>query len=206
MEKTELLFEMLAHRDQYTREQWQEILNDEECRELYQLMALTRSAVVDLDAKSQVTDEELDHTWQQLNASQPSIMLRLGKVAAMVALLLLLSGLTWAAYTSWQPMHKDIEQGNQIEVNADSKEPDGTSTIRPGQHRYKDTPLSQILADIASHYGLQLVCEDVATQSLYLVFVWDESEEICQIVQRLNRFERIDATLNDGQLTITLNY
>lgn len=206
MDKTELLLEMLEHRDQYTREQWQEILNDEECRELYQLMALTRSAVVDLDTTSPITDQELDQTWQQLTTRQSSLTQRLGKVAAMVAVLLLLSGLAWAAYTSWRPMPDNPGRGKQPEAMARDKEPDSMSTAQQGHHHYEDTPLSQILDEIASHYGLQLISENAATRSLYLAFVWDESEEIGEIVKRLNRFERIDATLVDDQLTITLNY
>ena len=35
MNKTEQLLKMLEHPEQYSEQQWQEILADEECRELY---------------------------------------------------------------------------------------------------------------------------------------------------------------------------
>ena len=38
MNKTDLLFQMMEHPHAYTDQQWQEILMDEECRELYTLM------------------------------------------------------------------------------------------------------------------------------------------------------------------------
>ena len=45
MNKTEQLLKMLEHPEQYTERQWQDILADDECRELYSLMAKTRSAL-----------------------------------------------------------------------------------------------------------------------------------------------------------------
>ena len=44
MNKTELLFQMMEQPQLYTAEEWQEILSDEECREIYTLMAKTKSA------------------------------------------------------------------------------------------------------------------------------------------------------------------
>ena len=35
MNKTDLLFQMLDNPDQYSEAQWQDILADDECRELY---------------------------------------------------------------------------------------------------------------------------------------------------------------------------
>ena len=42
MNKTDLLFQMMEQPHAYTDQQWQEILADEECRELYTLMILKR--------------------------------------------------------------------------------------------------------------------------------------------------------------------
>ena len=39
MNKTDLLFQMLEQPERYSEAQWQEILADDECRELYTLMA-----------------------------------------------------------------------------------------------------------------------------------------------------------------------
>ena len=44
MNKTDLLFQMLENPDQYSEAQWQDILADDECRELYALMAKTKSS------------------------------------------------------------------------------------------------------------------------------------------------------------------
>ena len=43
MNKTDLLLQMMEQPQHYTAEEWQEILADEECRELYTLMSKTQS-------------------------------------------------------------------------------------------------------------------------------------------------------------------
>ena len=64
MNKTDLLLRMLEHPHEYTDEEWQQILLDEECRELYTLMAKTRSALNAARANDQLTDETIDAEWQ----------------------------------------------------------------------------------------------------------------------------------------------
>ena len=44
MNKTDRLFQMMEQPQRYTADEWQEILADDECRELYTLMSKTRSA------------------------------------------------------------------------------------------------------------------------------------------------------------------
>ena len=56
MNKTDLLLQMLEQPQRYTAEEWQEILADDECRELYTLMSETQSAVDAARADEEVTD------------------------------------------------------------------------------------------------------------------------------------------------------
>ena len=45
MNKTEQLLHMMEHPHEYTDGEWQQMLHDEECRELYTMMSKTRSAI-----------------------------------------------------------------------------------------------------------------------------------------------------------------
>ena len=65
MNKTDLLFQMMEQPQAYTEQRWQEILSDEECRELYNLMAKTQSA---FDAQKEIDDEAIDAAWQDFEA------------------------------------------------------------------------------------------------------------------------------------------
>ncbi len=57
---TDQLLQMLEQPQRYTADEWQEILADDECRELYTLMSKTQSAVDAARANEEITDEMLD--------------------------------------------------------------------------------------------------------------------------------------------------
>ena len=71
MNKSEQLLKMLERPERYSEEQWQEILADDECRELYSLMAKTRSAFVREQADDRLTDEMINEEWQRLEDEYP---------------------------------------------------------------------------------------------------------------------------------------
>ena len=67
MNKTDLLLQMMEQPQHYTAEEWQEILANEECRELYTLMSKTQSAIDAARADKEVTDDTIDAEWQRLS-------------------------------------------------------------------------------------------------------------------------------------------
>ena len=91
MNKTDLLFQMMEQPQAYSEQQWQEILSDEECCELYSLMAKTQSA---FEAQKEIDDETIDDEWKRLTVSSNRRWLR---VAAMFIGILLISGIAIAA-------------------------------------------------------------------------------------------------------------
>ena len=70
MNKTDLLLQMMEQPLRYTADQWQEILADDECRELYTLMSKTQSAVDAARADEEVTDDIIDAEWQQFRSEK----------------------------------------------------------------------------------------------------------------------------------------
>ena len=72
MNKTEQLLTMLEHPERYSDQQWQEILADDECRQLYSMMAKARSAFAREQADERLTDEMIDEQWQRLDAEYPT--------------------------------------------------------------------------------------------------------------------------------------
>ena len=81
MNKTDRLLQMMEQPQRYTADEWQEILADDECRELYTLMSKTRSAFDAARADEEVTDEMIDAEWQRLSkphAGMPTLL----KIAA----------------------------------------------------------------------------------------------------------------------------
>ena len=87
---------MLEQPERYSEAQWQEILADDECRELYTLMAKVKSTA----PSSEVSGETIDAEWQRLAQSQrprATIIPLWRKVAATAAIALVLFGVSYAA-------------------------------------------------------------------------------------------------------------
>ena len=71
MEKTELLLQMMEHPHEYTHEQWEELLEDEECRQLYSLLSKTKSVASANENDSRLTEEDVDKEWKRLAHEYP---------------------------------------------------------------------------------------------------------------------------------------
>ena len=100
MNKTDILLQMMQQPQDYTAEEWQEILADEECRELYTLMSMTRSALDAASADEKTTDDVIDAEWQRLQVKSHTPLFTLHasvlKYAAMFVGILMLSGIAFA--------------------------------------------------------------------------------------------------------------
>ena len=179
MNKTDLLFQMLDNPDQYNEAQWQDILADDECRELYTLMAKTKSAA----QASQITDDEIDAEWQRLVHSRQNhaaVIPLWRKIAAAVAIMIALFGFTYAAIrtgffgvekiiTSKEtPLKvenvdsvatKDNEAITQ-EISQDSeenvKESTEEATAKTEPRLYDNVPLEQILTELSAYYHVDV--------------------------------------------------
>ena len=64
--KTDVLLRMMEQPERYTEEQWHDILSDNECRELYTLMAMTRGSLDAAKADAELTDEEIEEEWKKV--------------------------------------------------------------------------------------------------------------------------------------------
>ena len=69
--KTDVLLRMMEQPERYTEEQWHDILCDDECRELYTLMALTRGSFDAAKADAALTDEEIEREWEKMKDPPP---------------------------------------------------------------------------------------------------------------------------------------
>ena len=100
MNKTDLLLQMMEQPHRYTADQWQEILADDECRELYTLMSKTQSAVDAARADEEITDEMIDAEWQrftQTHLTDEKPERSWLKIAATFISILMMSGIAFAA-------------------------------------------------------------------------------------------------------------
>lgn len=202
MNKTELLFQMMEQPQLYTAEEWQEILSDKECRELYTLMAKTKST---FDSQKEIDDKTIDVEWKKLTPSSRRNWLR---VAAMFIGVLMLSGIALAAIHISRYVYSNrdaaelqsptqetrISNSNQQMVEADS--------ISTEPKLYDNVPLGEIFQDISNHYNVKVVYQNEDAPRLRLFYRWKPEYTLEKVVEMMNNFEWIQIQAENDTLFI----
>ena len=215
MKKTDLLFQMLEHPEDYIEAQWQEILANDECRELYTLMAKTKGA----NQSTQVTDEEIDAEWQRLAQSkhQTATVIPLWrKIAATVAIVIALCGFSYAAIRTGffgfqkQDTHqKEVqktETKEQIPVNEVTPTiemaNDSTPAAAAEPRLYDNVPLEQMLAELSAYYQVDVEYRTDDVRSLRLYYEWEPDYSLDMVVDMLSHFESLSISREGNKLIV----
>ena len=135
------------------------------------------------------------------------------KVAAAVAAICLLSGITIAAI---HHAGKHIQQdeilataGQAAKETATKVQGLATDTLPPAQHvgqpvpcTFEDTPLDAMLAKIAHHYNMSVEFRNAETRQLRLYYEWNPENSLNEVVSQLNTFKQFNIVVHDGQLIV----
>ena len=204
MNKTDLLLQMMEQPHQYTAEEWQEILADDECRELYTLMSMTQSAVDAARVDKEVTDEMIDEEWQRLSSVQSSFQLR--KFAAMFVGILMLSGIAFAAIhiISHSNSHKEkdtVVVSDASPLTRQSPLPQDTIAV-PQPKLYENVPLGDIFEELSGYYNVKVVYQNEDAPRLRLFYQWKPEYTLEKVVEMLNNFEWIQIQTENDTLFI----
>lgn len=204
MNKTDLLFQMMEHPHAYTDQQWQEILMDEECRELYTLMAKTKSA---FDSQKEVDDETIDAEWSRLTTNPSRSWLR---VAALFVGVLMLSGITFAAIhiVRWvsapEPQMVKVEhpiKAPKATANAkDNVETNTTDTIQSVV--FDNVTFEKMLPEIAAKYNAEVIFQNAEAKQLRFYFLWKKNDNLHEVIEKLNMFSQVNITIENEKLIV----
>lgn len=203
MNKTNLLLQMMEQPQLYTTEEWQEILADDECRELYTLMSITQSAVNAAQAEEKVTDELIDAEWQKLKQGRPSQRFSIiHKVAAMTVGAILLSGIAYAAILLFNQNNssKEIDTMvvNHTAVVRNELTPQKDTVETPFPKLYDNVPLGEIFEDLSIYYKVKIIYQNEEAPRLRLFYQWKPEYSLEKVVEMLNNFDWIQIqTKND---------
>ena len=208
MNKTELLFQMMEHPQEYTEEQWQEILENNECRELYIMMSKVQNA---FDTQRNISDETINDEWQRLsNERKATIISPFYKMAAMFIGVLMLSGIAVAAihiirhqsHIDGQQPQKEILTDHEQSVSnpVDTIKIDTVVTVKPIV--FDNVSLERMLLQIAEKYDKELEFQNPNARQLRFYFVWKQDETIDVTLHRLNLFESVTITLKDNKIVV----
>ena len=210
MNKTDLLLQMMEQPQRYTADEWQEILADDECRELYTLMSKTQSAIDAAHAEDEVTDDTIDTEWQRLISEKQEVKSEkssLLKFAAMFMGILMLSGIAYAAIHIVShnngPKAQDevITSSQSLTTSSQLVEPDSIAMLQP--KLYDNVPLGDIFEELSDYYQVKVVYQNEDAPRLRLFYQWKPEYTLEKVVEMLNNFDWIQIQIEKDTLFIT---
>jgi len=209
MNKTDRLLQMMEKPQGYTADEWQEILADDECRELYTLMSKTQSAMDAARVEKDINDETIDAEWQQLTSrSRVFSLFKYRKIAAVLVSAIMLSGIAYAAIHIVRQYQKPTHE-TVTTVRTSNATPHTSSTIltdtisAPQPILYDNVPLEQILTDLSSYYQIKIEYRDDAAKHYRLFYQWKPEYSLEVFVEMLNNFEALQLQLENDTLFVS---
>lgn len=224
MDKFEKILDIIDHQEKYSDEEIREILQDEECRKLYQTMMEVDSAlenpspIINVDeewekfSQEHHLQEEATQNAAQKAASHPITSWR--KLAASIAGFVLISGIAFAAIhtfikRSQEPTQVTADTHPEVIKSDSAKQVAGKDSLilpkpeKPAIHKtFENVAFEQMISEIASYYDLQVKFENNEDKTLRLYYEWDSHSSIENIVKELNQFENVNIELQQNELIV----
>lgn len=214
MDKFEKILDIIDHQEKYSDEEIREILQDEECRKLYQTMVEVDSA---LESPSPIIN--VDEEWEKFSqehqlqeASHPITSWH--KLAASIAGFVLISGIAFAAIHTYikrsqEPTQITADTHPEVIKSDSAKQVAATDSLthpkpeKPAIHKiFENVAFEQMISEIASYYDLQVKFENNEDKTLRLYYEWNSHSSIENIVKELNQFENVNIELQQNELIV----
>ena len=215
MDKFEKILDIIDHQEKYSDEEIREILQDEECRKLYQTMMEVDSALENSSPIINVDEEwekfSQEHQLQE-KATHPITSWR--KLVASIAGFVLISGIAFAAIHTYIKRNQEPTQvtadTHPEAIKSDSvKQVAGKVSLthpkpeKPAIHKtFENVAFEKMISEIASYYDLQVKFENNEDKTLRLYYEWDSHSSIENIVKELNQFENVNIELQQNELIV----
>ena len=224
MDNFEKILDIIDHQEKYSDEEIREILQDEECRKLYQTMMEVDSAlensspIINVDeewekfSQEHHLQEEATQNAAQKAASHPITSWR--KLAASIAGFVLISGIAFAAIhtfikRSQEPTqvtadtHSEAMKSDSVKQVAENDSLTHPKPEKPAIHKiFENVAFEKMISEIASYYDLQVKFENNEDKTLRLYYEWDSHSSIENIVKELNQFENVNIELQQNELIV----
>ena len=224
MDKFEKILDIIDHQEKYSDEEIREILQDEECRKLYQTMAEVDSAlekpspIINIDeewekfSQEHQLQEEATQNAAQEAASHPITSWR--KLAASIAGFVLISGIAFAAIHTYikrsqettqvtADTHPEVIKSDSAKQVAAKDSLTHPKPEKPAIHKtFENVAFEQMISEIASYYDLQVKFENSEDKTLRLYYEWNSHSSIENIVKELNQFENVNIELRQNELIV----
>lgn len=214
MDKFEKILDIIDHQEKYSDEEIREILQDEECRKLYQTMMEVDSALENPSPIINVDEEweKFSQEHQLQEVSHPITSWR--KLVASIAGFVLISGIAFAAIHTYikrsqEPTQVTADTHPEAIKSDSAKQVAAKDSLthpkpeKPAIHKtFENVAFEKMLSEIASYYDLQVKFENNEDKTLRLYYEWNSHSSIENIVKELNQFENVNIELQQNELIV----
>lgn len=214
---------MLDHSEEYTKEQIEALLADEEISSFAHNLAMTKRAMNQHDEENIDVNAE----WERF-AIEHSIPQRRNwkRIAASTIGIIFISGLAFAA-TVQLGILPFFNSKKEVEIHPKTPHITATDSIKKAQaerqavsdslnrvllHKtdsippqpivFEDTSLKTIVDAMAAYYHVDVKVLNPVSTHIRLYFKWDRQCSLQQNIELLNAFDRVKISYSDNTLTI----
>lgn len=214
---------MLDHPEEYTKEQIEALLADEEISSFASYLAMTKRAMKrhedeDIDVNAEWESFAIEHSipqrrnWKRVAVSIISVILLSGLALAATAQLGILPffGSKEKVETHLKAPHLTATDSIK-KVQAERKAVSDsltrvllhkTDSIPPQPIVFEDTSLKTIVDAMAAYYHVDVKVLNPISTHIRLYFNWDRQYSLQQNIELLNAFNRVKISYSDNTLTI----
>ena len=168
-EKLMMLLRMMDEPEAMTEAQLQELLADEEVREMYGLMSDCKKVYKRMNS-------------ERMKNKKYELLFTFRKIAAIFLAVVFFGGLAFAAYHFLSS--KTEKQSVEVTAPSITGRAEGESSIS-----FSNLRLDSILTIVASHYECKVCFRDTTAQALRLSTVWDREDSLSVFLETLNEFD-----------------
>lgn len=213
MDKIDRLLEAIEYPERYTSTEIENLLQDPEIKEAFNLLDKTKSSFHPIDTP------DIDAEWEKFRnnhddskASQRFWLTRFIPRNAAASIIIGIASFTAVAAIVGIGINRFNNTEPAIEVNANSgmaiSQPDSAKSVEDDKTKLPETvvfdneTLDTIIDRIAGYYDYTVIFNNSASKSLRLYFRWNQALTIEEVVERLNNFEQIKITINGKNIEI----
>ena len=169
-EKLMMLLRLMDEPEAMTEAQLQELLADEEVREMYGLMSDCKKVYKRMNS-------------ERMKNKKYELLFTFRKIAAIFLAVVFFGGLAFAAYH----FLSSKTEKQSVEVTAPSIT--GRAGGESSPIRFSNVRLDSILTVVAAHYNCEVCFRDTTAQALRLSTVWDREDSLSVFLETLNEFD-----------------
>lgn len=210
-EKIQMLLDMQEHPENYSEQTLETMLKDPEVRELMEATAQLKQAMTWENTGKNTAN--VDAEWQRFSKTHyTENKPRRGwlKVAATFIGVLFITGMAFATIhivrnvvekdTKAPVQETKISDSHQSALPIDTIKSD--TIVKAETVVFDNVTLDSIAKDIAAYHHLDMYLQNEQAKQLRFYFVWKQEDNLQEVIEKLNMFERVNMTVENDKLMV----